>query len=114
MPAKVYYELVRMAVSKSDLISKCYVVKMPDEKMGWSACAFVVVKEGVGRNNTTRHAIMEDAAKVFYLGRSRLQLKDYEMPKKIVFLDELPLTKANKTDFRKLEQMAKEIAKSEK
>lgn len=114
VPAKVYYEVVRMAVAKSDLVSKCYVVKMPDEKMGWSACAFVVAKEGVGRNNTTRRAIVEDAAKAFYLGKSRLQLKDYEMPKKIVFLDELPLTKANKTDFRKLEQMAKEIAKSEK
>ena len=29
LPAKVYYEVVRTAVSKSDLIDKCYVVRAP-------------------------------------------------------------------------------------
>ena len=114
VPAKVYYELVRMAVSKSELVSKCYVVKMPEKKLAWCSCAFVVVKDGVSRNNDTRRAILDTAAEPFYLGKRRLQLKDYEMPKKVVFLDELPLTRANKTDFRKLEQMAKELAENEK
>ncbi|MDO4507809.1 MAG: class I adenylate-forming enzyme family protein [Candidatus Saccharibacteria bacterium] len=109
-PAKVYYEVVRAAVAKSDLVSKCYVVKMPDAKLGWSACAFVVPKEGVGRNNTTRRQIVTDATKTFYIGKRRISLKTYELPRKVVFLDELPLTKANKTDFRKLERMAKELA----
>ena len=110
VPAKVYYEVVRMAVAKSEAVSKCYVVKMPDKKLGWSACAFVVLKDGVGRNNDTRRAIMTDATKPFYLGKRRLELKSYEIPRKVVFLDELPLTRANKTDFRKLETMAKELA----
>ena len=110
VPAKVYYEVVRAAVAKSDLVSRCYVVKMPDKKLGFSACAFVVVKDGVGRNNESRRQIVKDATEPFYLGKRRIVLKNYELPRKVVFLDELPLTRANKTDFRKLERMAKELA----
>lgn len=109
VPAKVYYEVVRAAVARSELVSKCYVVKMPDKKLGWSACAFVVPREGVGRNNETRRQIVTDATKTFYIGKRRIALKSYELPRKVVFLDELPLTKANKTDFRKLERMVKEL-----
>ena len=110
VPAKVYYEVVRAAVAKSDLVSRCYVVKMPDKKLGFSACAFVVAKEGVGLNNESRRQIVKDATEPFYLGKRRIVLKNYELPRKVVFLDELPLTRANKTDFRKLERMAKELA----
>ena len=110
VPAKVYYEVVRSAVARSELVSRCYVVKMPDRKLGFSSCAFVVVKDGVGRNRDTRKAIMEKAKEPFYLGKRRITLKAYEIPRKVVFLDELPLTRANKTDFRKLERMAKELA----
>ncbi|MBQ6461421.1 acyl--CoA ligase [Candidatus Saccharibacteria bacterium] len=110
VPAKVYYEVVRSAVAKSDLVSRCYVVKMPDKKLSFSSCAFVVVKDGVGRNNETRRQIVKDATEPFYLGKRRMVLKNYEIPRKVVFLDELPLTRANKTDFRKLERMAKDLA----
>lgn len=112
VPAKVYYEVVRAAVARSELVSRCYVVKMPDKKLGFSACAFVVVKDGVGRNNDTRRQIVKDATEPFYLGKRRIVLKNYELPRKVVFLDELPLTRANKTDFRKLERMAKELAEN--
>lgn len=109
VPAKVYYEVVRSAIAKSELVARCYVVKMPDQKLGFASCAFVVVKDGVGRNRDTRREIMKTAVKPFYFGKRRITLKPYEIPRKIVFLDELPLTRANKTDFRKLERMAKEL-----
>lgn len=110
VPAKVYYEVVRAAVARSEKVAKCYVVKMPDKKLAWSACAFVVPREGVGRNNEVRRAIVKDATEAFYIGRRKIVLKNYELPRKVVFLDDLPLTRANKTDFRKLERMAKELA----
>lgn len=112
-PAKVYYEVVRAAVARSEMVARCYVVKMPDAKLGLSACAFVVPVEGVGRNNDTRRAIVKDATNPFYLGKRKMVLKSYEIPRKVVFLDELPLTRANKTDFRKLERMAKEMAENQ-
>ena len=112
LPAKVYYEVVRAAVSKSDLVKKCYVVKGPDPKLKLAAYAFVVTNDGVGHNDTTRKQIIATAAEPFNLGRRRIILKDYELPHKVIFLDDLPLTKANKTDFRRLERMAKEIGEA--
>ena len=112
LPAKVYYEVVRAAVSKSDLVKKCYVVKGPDPKLKLAAYAFVVTNDGVGHNDATRKQIIATAAEPFNLGRRRIILKDYELPHKVIFLDDLPLTKANKTDFRKLERMAKELGET--
>lgn len=109
LPAKVYYEVVRAAVSKSELVKKCYVVKGPDPKLKLAAYAFVVTNDGIGHNDDIRKQIITKAAEPFNLGRRRITLKDYELPKKVIFLDDLPLTKANKTDFRKLEHMAKEL-----
>ncbi|MBR2837079.1 acyl--CoA ligase [Candidatus Saccharibacteria bacterium] len=110
VPAKVYYEIVRSAVAKSPVVSKCYVVKMPDKKMGYTACAFVVTKDGVPQNDDTRDAILAAASEPFYIGAHCIELKNYELPEKIVFLDALPLTPANKTDFRALERTAAELA----
>lgn len=109
LPAKIYYEVVRAAVSKSELIDKCYVVKGPDKKLKLTPYAFVVTKEGVPHNETTRKKILETTKQPFNLGRRRITLKSYEIPTKVIFLDELPLTRAKKTDFRKLEKMAREM-----
>ncbi|MBR2994615.1 acyl--CoA ligase [Candidatus Saccharibacteria bacterium] len=109
LPAKVYYEVVRTAVSKSELIDKCYVVKGPDKKLKLAPYAFVVTKDGVPHNEATRKEILKTTKEPFSIGRRRFTLKSYELPTKIVFLDSLPLTRANKTDFRKLEKMAKEL-----
>ncbi|MBR0431336.1 acyl--CoA ligase [Candidatus Saccharibacteria bacterium] len=114
VPAKVYYEVVRASIARNEVVKSCYVVKMPDKKLGWASCAFVVLNEGIGRNNETRRKIAKESTEPFYIGKRRIVLKEYEIPRKVVFLDELPLTRASKTDFRKLEQMAKELASEEK
>ena len=109
LPAKVYYEVVRAAVAKSTLVSKCYVVKGPDKKLKNAAYAFVVTNEGVAHNNSIRRQITIDSTEPFYIGKRRIVLKSYEIPRKVIFLDDLPLTRANKIDFRKLEKMAQEL-----
>lgn len=109
LPAKIYYEVVRTAVSKSELVDKCYVVKGPDKNLKLAPYAFIVTKEGVPKNDATRKKILATVKEPFNLGRRRITLKSYELPTKIIFLDELPLTRANKTDFRKLEKMAREM-----
>ena len=97
---------------KSELVKKCYVVKGPDPKLKLAAYAFVVTNEGIGHNNDIRQQIINKATEPFNLGRRRITLKDYELPHKVIFLDDLPLTKASKTDFRKLERMAKELGET--
>ena len=69
----------------------------------------MVTKEGVAHNNEVRRQIVTDSTQPFYLGKRRVALKSYEIPRKVIFLDDLPLTRANKTDFRKLEKMAREM-----
>jgi len=84
-------------------------VKGPDAKLKIAAYAFVVTQDGVGHNNQVRRDIVKKSTEPFNLGRRRITLKSYEIPRKVIFLDDLPLTRANKTDFRKLEKMAKEM-----
>ena len=106
---KVYYEYVRGAITRSNLVKACQTVKGPDPKLGFAVYAFVVLKDGVPKNNKTRRAIVKAAAEPFQIGYSHIALKPYELPRRIVFLDELPLTEADKVDFRKLEVMAREL-----
>ena len=109
IPAKIYYEYVRAAVMRSDLVKTCYVVKGPDSKFEQAAYAFVVLKDGIPKNNNTRRAIAKTCAEPYRVGRDRIVLKPHEIPRKIIFMDALPLTKADKVDFRKLEKMAREL-----
>jgi acyl-coenzyme A synthetase/AMP-(fatty) acid ligase len=88
-------------------VETCCVVKGPDDKYETAAYAYIVLKSGVPKNNDTRRAIAKTAAEVFQIGQTRIELKTYELPRKIIFMDELPKTKADKVDFRKLEKLAK-------
>lgn len=108
VPAKVYYEYVRAAVIRSDLVKTCEIVKGPDKRYEAAAYAYIVLNEGVPKNNDTRRAIIKSAAEPFQIGREHIALKPSEIPRKVIFMDELPLTQANKVDFRKLERMARE------
>ena len=112
LPAKIYYEVVRAAVAKSELVKKCYVVKGPDAKLKLASYAFVVTEDGIKHDNKVRREIAKKSAEPFNLGKRRMTLKSYEIPRKIIFLDDLPVTRANKTDFRKLEKMAREIGEA--
>ncbi len=111
VPAKVYYEVVHAAVMSSELVQKAYVVKAPDAAHRFVAYAFVVLKDGVPRDDDTRNRILVAAKKPFRMGNQNMILKWYEVPRKIIFLDDLPETRAGKTDFRELEERAKLLAR---
>lgn len=109
LPAKVYYEVVNTAVEQSPIVKKSYVVKGPDITLKLAPYAFVVLQDGVAASEATRQAILGTAMQEFQMGDRQLKLKAYEIPKRVIFLDALPLTPASKIDFRKLEKMAEEI-----
>ena len=109
IPAKVYYEYVRGAVEQSQLVAASYVVSIPDKEYEFAACAFVVLKEGVAPNDEARRSILQTASEPFWVGRDFIRLRPHEIPRRIVFLDAMPLTAAEKVDFRKLEQLAEEL-----
>ena len=109
LPAKVYFEVVRTAISKSELVEKCFVVKGPDRRLKLAPYAYIITKDGVPHDKETRKQIRATAKQPFNLGRRRITLKSYELPSRIIFLKEFPSTRAGKVDFRKLEKMASKM-----
>ena len=75
------------------------VVGMPDEKWGEVGCAFVVLKEN---SDVTEESLFK------FL---RSKLAKYKVPKKLVFVSELPLTGAGKINKRELEKLALKLSK---
>ena len=108
--SKVYYGVVRAAFDQSDLVEYCEIVQVPDEQFGSMPFAFVTTKPGVAHDEATRQRILADIQRPYYMGKDQYVLKEYEVPRQIVFLDEMPLTKADKVDFRKLERVASKMA----
>ncbi|MFX0169885.1 MAG: p-hydroxycinnamoyl-CoA synthetase, partial [Candidatus Hodarchaeota archaeon] len=70
------------------------VVGMPDKKWGEVPFAFVALKEGSTVTEADLKAFMQT------------KIARYKVPKKIAFLEKLPLTSAGKVDRRALERQA--------
>ncbi|TRO55671.1 hypothetical protein E2P64_06730, partial [Candidatus Bathyarchaeota archaeon] len=66
----------------------------PDEKWGEVPVAFVVITEGRDISETTLKEYM------------RSKLARYKVPKRVIFLEELPLTSTGKINRRELEEQA--------
>ena len=60
--------------------------------------AFIVLKEGIEKNDETKQELMEYCKSKF---------AKYAKPNEIEFRDSLPQTKIGKTDYRKLEEEEK-------
>lgn len=108
---KIYYEIVRTAVAQAPEVKQSYVVKGPHPTLGLASYAFVVLHDGVEANDQTRAAIIEASKQPFQLGDAKQTLAPHEVPYKVIFLDELPTTDAEKTDFHALEKMAAKLGK---
>lgn len=106
---KVYPNVVKIAMMNCSLVRNCEIVKVSDPEMRFVPYAFVVLDEGVPANDATWEEIFQKMSEPFQLGDQTITLKDYEKPRYHEFVPELPMSKAHKIDFRKLEQMAQEI-----
>ena len=108
---KVYCELVQSVVNKIDIVDACAVVPKPDKDSLFVSKAFVVLKDGVIANDTTKEYIMQKAREP-YIDQATgelVSLKDYEAPVSISFLEALPRNEnSDKLDYHALEEKAKE------
>ena len=113
---KVYCELVQMVVSNIDVVDSCAIVPKPNEESLYKSKAYVVLKPGVLPNSETEQHIIECSYKTFVDKDTNdvVNLKDYEVPESVTFLDELPRTEAGKIDYEKLKKMAEEEYNSQK
>ncbi len=104
---KVYCELVQNVVSTVDVVKSCAVVPRPDKDMLFVSQAYVVLKPGYEPSDEIKQHIIDESRKTITDSNGQqVTLKEYEVPKHVVFLESLPRTQADKIDYRALEKLA--------
>ncbi len=85
---------IERVLDAHEMVDAVAVVGMPDEKWGEVPVAFVVITEGRDISEATLKEYM------------RSKLARYKVPKRVIFLEELPLTSTGKINRRELEKQA--------
>ena len=107
---KIYLDHVQSVICRFDCVYDCAVVQVADEELLYVNYVFVVPKDGWLDDDNTRARIFDLCNKPVVLTDGKQdQLKNFEIPRKILFLKELPRRSGtDKIDYRKLEEMAKQ------
>lgn len=112
---KVYLEHLQKILSYIDCVEQCAAVPKPNDELLYESKAYIVLKKGYLPTEELKKQIIELLKKPIKLENGQIeQLKTFEIPASIEFIKQIPLTQADKMDFRKLEQMAKEEYEQEK
>lgn len=105
---KIYLDRVQLLLSEIDCIEDCAVVKTPDDKRLSVNTAYIVLKEKYKNQDldSIKEFILSTCKNILPSGE---QLKDYEIPTYIEFLDELPRKQGTeKIDYNLLEEHSKD------
>jgi long-chain acyl-CoA synthetase len=84
----VYPNEIEDVLSQHDVILEAAVIGELDEKTGEKVCAYITVKSEVSESDIITHC--------------RELLTTYKIPKKVVFMDELPKSSVGKLLRREL------------
>lgn len=85
-------------------VKECVAVEVPDKEEEQVPMAFVVINDEEA-NKT------EDEIRTSIIKKCSLELKEYEIPKYIQFISEMPYTQNGKQDFRRLEEIGEKLVK---
>ena len=110
---KIYLDHVQGIISRFDCVYDCAVVKVPDEDSLYVNYAFVVLNEKWEESAETRQRILDLCRSPVKLADEiQDQLKDFEIPARIIFIKDLPRRSGtDKINYNELEEMAKEDIK---
>ena len=104
---KIYCDYVQNIISLIDVVETCAVVKKPNDEMLYTGKAFIVLKPGIEPTEETRNYILNKcSSQLISTMGEKFQLKPYEIPTSIDFVNKLPRTKADKIDYSSLEMLA--------
>ena len=93
---KIFPDRIEKAICDNQDVELCCVIGVPDEKRINYPKAFVVLKQGVIKSDTTKQSIIDTCKSL---------LPDYMIPEEIEFRNDLPRTPRGKVDYRTLEQI---------
>ena len=105
---KVYLDNVqRIIAASNNKIADVATVKVPDEEELYITKAYIVLKNGYLPDDTTKNEIFDSLFVPINTNGKEEQLKEYEIPKDIEFIEELPrISGTEKIDYPTLEEMA--------
>lgn len=105
---KVYMDNVQRLVAASDSrIVDCAVVKVPDEMELFVNSAFIVCEDRQAKSEDVKQAILKKLHDPILTNGKSEQLKEYEIPRYIEFVDSLPRNPGcEKIDYANLENWA--------
>lgn len=105
---KIYCDRVQTLMSYIDEIEDVAFVGKENNDLLYVGVAYIVLKKGIEPTEETKRKILEKCSKTLTspYGDNQ-QLKEYEIPAVIEFVDKLPRTKADKIDYKNLEEKAK-------
>lgn len=98
---KISANQIEEVVLKHPSVKECVAVAVPDEENGEVPMVHIVLKDG----EVQKQAEIETEIREI----CSLSLKTKANPKYYHFMDAIPYTSNNKQDFRKLEEMGKEL-----
>ena len=107
---KVYCEHIQRFINNIDIVDSCAVVPKPNDDFLYESKAYIVLKDGIAVTDDVIEYIKilcSSEIKDKQTGEG-IQLKRFEIPQSISIVDELPRNQADKIDFTKLENIAKE------
>ena len=106
---KVYCDHVQSIIQTYACVKDCAVVKVPDDEQLYVNKAFIVLNDEYEPSEKTLEELQSYFRQPTQLLGSTAQLKPYEIPTYIEFVDSLPrIPKSEKVDYRTLEQKAAE------
>lgn len=113
---KVYCDHVQNIINSIEGVDKCAVVKMPHDELLYVSKAYIVMNKDFKYDCDLLDYIRLSIQNVQIMNEDgdMAQIKDYEIPFEFEFVEELPLTKADKIDYFSLEKDAEESYKTKK
>lgn len=107
---KVYLDNVQRIIGASDSrIIDCAAVKVPDENELFINKAYVVLADGIVPNEQLKEELLNKLFGPIKTSDKVEQLKEYEIPKDIIFIDSLPRNNGSeKINYTALEKKALE------
>ena len=102
---KISANQIEEVVQVHTAVKECVAVAVPDDENGEVPMAYIVLKEEYTSKQTEIEKEIRDLCSA--------SLKTKAVPKYYHFMESIPYTSNNKQDFKRLEQMGKEIIQTE-
>lgn len=92
---RIYPMAIEEVVAKCEMVERCAVIGKKNGNLGYLPILYIVPVEGSSKDEIEKGVM--DLCKD--------NLKENSYPAQIIYIEKLPLTKAGKVDYRKLEEM---------